>query len=262
MSNTPFDNSFQQQPQGWPQPQQMPAQNPFQQPQSWPQQPQQQPQGWPQPQQMPAQNPFQQPQQPQQPPASGSLDAFQSQRTGGNAKGISWKGIEPGGPGSVVGVTVARDVTDADVQQDTDYQTGAPMFYRDGRPRFHLQVPVELHENHGRNPMDYPGNQATLFVRGDLHKALREAQIKALGHEEAPKKGDMMQISLVEKRDTGQGNPKNIFSVQYAQDISGREQPPAPATTEAPAATEAPAQQQAPLTPEQQAMMERLKAQN
>ncbi|MGO5251704.1 hypothetical protein ACTQ2Q_10195, partial [Atopobiaceae bacterium LCP21S3_F11] len=78
------------------------------------------------------------------PPAQGTLDAFNSQPTGSRPPGLSWKGVEPGQPGSVFTGTVTTDVTDRDVSQDTDPNTKQLKFYRDGRPMFHMAVTLQL----------------------------------------------------------------------------------------------------------------------
>ena len=86
----------------------------------------QQPQGGPGMYQMPQQLPPQQP-----PPVTGTLDECFAQPSSGGGAAISWKDAPIGT--SYAGVVV-RDVTQGDIQQQTDVVTKAPAFFRDGRP--------------------------------------------------------------------------------------------------------------------------------
>lgn len=199
----PAQQGFPQAPQGFPQaPQGYPAQ------QGYPQAPQAGGMGW-QPQQG-----FPQQQAPAgPPPAQGSLDAFNSQPITGRPAGISWKGIQPGQPGSTIMGTVVSDVTDNDVAQDRDPQTQQLKFFRDGRPKFHMAVTLQLAPQ-TYNEASYPGGLATLYVRDRMHSDL-SAAMQAAGLKGAPKAGDVIAVTLIERRQGRGSIPANIYQVQY-----------------------------------------------
>ena len=231
-------------PQGYPQ---APAQPMA--PQGYPQAPAQaggmgwQPQGFPQqgfPQQPPA----------GPPPAQGSLDAFNSQPITGRPAGISWKGIQPGQPEATIVGTVVSDVTDNDVAQDRDPQTQQLKFFRDGRPKFHMAVTLQLAPQ-TYNEASYPGGLATLYVRDRMHSDL-SAAMQAAGLKGAPKAGDVIAVTLIERRQGRGSIPANIYQVQYqpGPGWAGQQAP-----VQAPAPQAQPEHQQAPVQaqPEPQA---------
>ena len=193
------------------------------------------------PQAPPAPYPGQQ-QAPQQPLANGTLDDFYSQPSSGGGPGISWKD-KPIGT-SYAGV-VARDVTNADIQQDTDYRTGTPLTFRDGRPKFLMKVPLKVQPS-----PEFPEGDAVFFVRGQSRDELARA-MSEVGASGAPTAGSAMVITLVERRPSRQGNPANIVQIRY-QPAQGSGQ--APAQPAPPSAAPAvPEQQQAPAVPQFQA---------
>ncbi|MFT4081160.1 MAG: hypothetical protein QM638_01110 [Nocardioides sp.] len=190
------------QPQQYVQPpaQQAPPPYPTQPQQPYPPYPQQ---GYPQ----------QQPQQPQIPLAEGSLDAFYSQPSVGGGPSISWTDKQTQQPkpiGTTYAGIVARDVTNADVQQQTDIKTGQPQVYRDGRPKFAMKVPLKVQPS-----QEFPEGEASWFVKGQARDELVRAMIEA-GVSGSPKAGDAIQVTLVQRRPSGPGmNPANIVQVNY-----------------------------------------------
>lgn len=189
-----------------------------------------------QPFQQPFQPPAQQPQAPAQPLAQGTLDDFYNQPTTGGGPSISWKD-KPIGT-TYVGV-VARDVTQGDVQQQVNFQSKQPEFYRDGRPKFVLKVPLKqlmvLDLNTGQA---FPapefaenGGEGSFYVRGQARDELARAQAEA-NVSGAPKAGDVIQVSLVQRKPSGQGmNPSNVVQIRYTPGQSSAST--APAHTEA-----------------------------
>lgn len=232
-----------QQPYGQPQfpgypPQQAPAPQYPQQgyPAPAPQQyapPVQQPYAQPYPQQYAAPQPA--PQGP--PPAAGTLDDFYNQPSASSGPSLSFKD-KPIGT-QYVGI-VARDVTNADVQQQTDFNTKAPLFYRDGRPKFAMKVPLRLQPS-----SEFPEGEASWYVKGQARDELVRAMAEAGATEAAPKGGVTIVVTLTGRRPSGAGmNPSNVFQVQYhpAQGGTGA---PSPAPVH-PVAQQAPVQQYAP----------------
>lgn len=212
----------------------------------FPQQPQQYAQpGYPQapPQQYaPPQQQFTQPaypaqQAPQQPPApplaTGSIDDYYSQPSAGGGPSISWKDKPIGH--HYIGI-VARDVTNADIQQQTDPQTKQPKFYRDGRPQFVMKVPLIVQPS-----AQFPEGEATLFVRGQMRDELVRA-MSEVGQTGAPTKGATIVVQLAGKRNTG-AIPANQFAIQYQLPGGAGAAPAAPVQP-------APVQQPAPQAPQ------------
>ena len=247
------------------------TQQPYGQPQypAYPQQPQQQfpvqpqpaypPQTYPQPvaPAYPQQGyPQGAPQQaPAQPLASGSLDEFYSQPSSSTGPSLSFKD-KPVGT-EYVGV-VARDVTNADIQQMTDFNTKAPLFYRDGRPKFAMKVPLRVQPS-----QEHPEGEASWYVKGQARDELVRAMAEA-GVDGAPQAGATIVIRLAGKRSSGAGlNPANVFEVRYipagqqgqapqpAQQPVQQVQPgagaPSPAPAPQPVQQYAPPVQQAPV---------------
>lgn len=230
-------------------PQQFP-QAPVQQPQ-YPGFPQQQPGYPPQAPQQYGQVPAAYPQAPQQPPAQplaqGSIDDYYGQPSVGGGPSLSW--TDKQGSPKPIGTTyvgiVARDVTDADIQQQTDFKTQVPLTYRDGRPKFAMKVPLRVDP---QQFPDFPEGEASWYVKGQARDELVRAMAEA-GASGAPKGGAAIAITLVQRRPSGPGmNPANIVQVQYQPPAgAGAPQPPAqaPVAQQAPQApVEQPAQQQ------------------
>lgn len=159
------------------------------------------PQGYPAPQQMP----------PAQPLAQGSLDDYYNQPSSGGGPSISWSvnGMPKPEGTSYAGI-VARDVSNADVQQQTDPKTGQPKFYRDGRPQFVMKVPLKVWPS-----PEFPEGEAVLFVRGQMREELVRAMAE-VGTDGAPKGGDAIQVTLVQRKPSrGGGMPMNVFQISY-----------------------------------------------
>lgn len=181
--------------------------------------------------------PYGAPQQPAAPLATGSLDDFYAQPSSGGGPSIAWStnGV-PKPEGTAYAGVVARDVTSADIQQQTDPKTGQPKFFRDGRPQFVMKVPLRIAPT-----AEFPDGEATLFVRGQMKDELVRAMAEA-GAAESPKGGDQLVIQLVQRKPSrGGGNPMNVFAIRYqAAQTAGAQVPAAP--TPQPAA-QAPVQQ-------------------
>jgi hypothetical protein len=201
----PYYNPQQPQPGYAPQGYPPPAQPQYQQP-GYPPQPQyapQAPQGYP-----PA------PQGPPAPPlARGTLSDFYGQPTAGGGPGLKF---------SVIGTTfsgvIARDVTDADVRQQTDFLTKQPAFYRDGRPKLAMIVPIRL--STGPSP-EFPEGVADWWVKGADRDELMRAMVAAGVQPEDgiyfPKGGDQLSITYTHDKPGRAGmNPTKMKAVQYA----------------------------------------------
>lgn len=237
--------------QGYPDPNQpyaLPLQQPMQ-PQApvYPQQYAPQQYGQPAPQQYG--QPMGQPGQvPSQPLAQGGLDEFYSQPTAGGGPGITWQ--DKAGNKKPLGTTyvgvVARDVTHGDVQQQTNPQ-GMPQYFRDGRPKFQMKVPLKSvmigdgSGQYGPSP-EFPDGEAAWYVRGQARDELTRAMAEA-GVEGAPKAGSTIVVTLVQRRPSGAGfQPANIVQVRYipADGAAGAAQVPAQAPVQPATSVEQP----------------------
>jgi len=190
------------------------------------------PQGYPAPPQQ-----YGQPQQPQQPLATGTIDDYYNQPSSGGGPSISWtsNGM-PKPEGTTYAGIVARDVTNADIQQQTDPKTGAPKHYRDGRPQFVMKVPLKVQQS-----QEHPDGEAVLFVRGQMRDELVRAMAEA-GTGGAPKGGDALQVTLVQRKPSrGGGNPMNVFAIHYTAANGGQAQQAQQQTPSADAPSPAPA---------------------
>lgn len=221
------------------------------------------------------------PAQPRPPLPTGTLDDFYGQPSAGGGPAIKLETIGQ----SIVG-QVARDVTSADVQAQTDMNTGAPRYYRDGRPMFMMIVPLQVQPS-----AEHPEGVAALYVRGQLRDELQRA-MTAVGAEGAPKAGDLIQVTLSGTRASRKPGfqPSKQYSVQYsrpgatpaspspapapaqqvpapapeplAQPAAAPQVPQFPAPVAQPVAAAQPADQQPPalagMTAEQQALFARL----
>lgn len=184
------------------------------------------------------------PQPPAQPLAQGTLDAYYSQPSVGGGPSLSWTDKQSNQPkpiGTSYAGIVARDVTNADIQQQTDFRTQAPLFYKDGRPKFAMKVPLKVQPS-----PEFPEGECSWFVKGQARDELVRAMAEA-GCEGAPKAGALIVVTLVQRRPSGAGmNPANIVQVRYQPPQGAGAPSPAPTPQQAPAPQ--PQAQQQPAT--------------
>ena len=141
------------------------------------------------------------------PVAPGDLTAFFGQPKTGRAPSVSWKGAPDGA--TLQGV-IAEDVSDRDVVPDTDPNTKQVRRFNDGNPKYVLAIPLRVPASPA-----FPEGLATLYARGDVWEKM-QAAMAAAGRQGAPCAGDLVSITLVERKQ-GRGTvPKNVFSVRYA----------------------------------------------
>lgn len=146
---------------------------------------------------------------PQQPPApelaAGTLDAFWAQPSSGG--GAALKFDQPGT--THVGV-VARAITNGDIQQQTVVGSNAPAFFKDGRPKFVMKVPLQVAT--GTNP----DGLAQWFCAGQARDELVRAMAAAGAPEGPPEAGAVIAITFTSTRAAGAGmNPAKVYQVHY-----------------------------------------------
>lgn len=201
----------------------------FQAPQGYPQQyppgqfqPPQQFQGYPAPQMAP----------PAPPLASGTVDDFYAQPTVGGGPGLKFDNVGDSHVGMVNGA--------CSVIQETDFQTKAPKFFRDGRPKFQLVIPLKLPD----------GTDARWFVKGADREELVRAMTEAGAPAGPPEDGALLKITYVENKPVpGVPTPRKVKRVDYRRPQGAQSAPPPQAAAEqpAPAPAAAPPPQAAPV---------------
>lgn len=174
----------------------------------------QQPQGYAPPAQFP-----QQPQQPAQPLASGTIDDFYNQPSSGGGPSLKFEQVGT----RYVGI-VARAVGPGDVQQQTNTQ-GVPLFFKDGRPKFVMKVPLQMQPSE-----QYPEGVAQWYVKGGVKDELSRAMAEAGAPAGAPEAGAVLDITFVGTRNAGVGmNPAKVFQVRYQRPEGAAAVPTQPA---------------------------------
>lgn len=159
--------------------------------------------------------------------AAGSLDAFYSQPSVG--QGASLK-IEAGQ--TVVG-QVARALTDADVQQQTNPQNGAPSFFKDGRPKMIMKVPMLVTPD-----QTHTDGRAVWYCGPAARDELARAMAAVGAPAGPPEAGATISITCTGTRPSGPGmNPAKTWAVQYQRpEGAGQAQQSAPQQPQAPVA--------------------------
>jgi len=186
-----------------PQAPQFPPQ-PFVQP-GYPQQPQQfappvqMPPGYPQPTMAP----------PPQPLAQGSIDDFYNQPSGSGTF-VKWTT-----PGDRLTGVVARAITAADIRQQTTppNQGSQPQFYRDGRPKFEMIVPLRVAPS-----AEVPDGLLALPIRGQDRDELSRAMSEAGAPEGPPEPGALIDIVFTHLAPSrGGGSPRKAKTFSYVR---------------------------------------------
>lgn len=207
------------------------TQMPYAPPMQYPPQPPMQPAapqypGYP-PQQGYAQAPAQyapQPQAPAQPLATGSIDAYYSQPAVGGGAALKFSENNQPLIGQSYVFQVTRPIGNGDIQQQTNAQ-GAPLSFKDGRPKFVMIVPVQLLEPSPH----HPDGLAKWYVKGGTRDELARAMAEAGAPEGPPEHGAVIRVTLTGTRPAGAGNnPAHVFAIQYVRPQGAA--PVAPAT--------------------------------
>ncbi len=171
------------------------------------------PMGYPQPQ-YPAQQPgypmppqgYAPPQQPTPELATGTLDAFYSQPSSGGGAALRFEQV-----GAMHVGVVARAITNGDIQQQTVVGSNAPAFFKDGRPKFVMKVPLQV----AASPAHADG-LAQWFCAGQARDELVRAMAAAGAPEGPPEAGAVVAITFVSTRSAGPGmNAAKTYQVVY-----------------------------------------------
>lgn len=113
-------------------------------------------------------------------------------------------------PGTAYTGVVAREIVNSDVEQQVDPATGRPEFFRDGRPKLQMRVPIKLRALPG-----YPHGTAEWYVREQARDALVHAMAYAGARPGPPEAGAGIHVGYVGDRRTFNGHPMKIYDALY-----------------------------------------------
>lgn len=166
-----------------------------------------------------AQAPYYPPQAPQgyappppaQPLARGSIDDFYDQPAA-SGKSITFD-KKPVGT-SYAGV-VARTLTNADIQQQTEMLTRRPLFYPDGKPKLVMIVPLQMQPS-----QEFPDGRAAWYVKGSERAELERA-MEAAGCKPGtpPEMGAVITITYTGDRPIPNLNPQKVKAITYQRPV-------------------------------------------
>jgi hypothetical protein len=147
--------------------------------------------------------------------ARGTVSDFYAQPSGAGGPALRFPVL-----GTSYSGVIARDVSDSDVKQLTDFQTKQPAFYRDGRPKLALVLPIQL--TTGPSP-EFPSGVADYWVTGadseELIRAMLAAGVRP-GEDglSLPKDGDAITITYTQDKPGRAGmNSAKVKTIQYTQ---------------------------------------------
>lgn len=162
---------------------------------------------------------------------TGTLDSFYEQPSGGGGPSFKFMDAnrQPMIGKSYVGI-VARPVTNADVRAQAD-QSGRPMTYKDGRPKFVLVVPMQVQPS-----PEFPEGVAGWWVKGQARDELARAMAEAGAPAGPPEAGAGIRVTLVGTRPVPGMNPAYQYRIEYVRPVANTAPivPPAPPVQQAP----------------------------
>jgi hypothetical protein len=145
------------------------------------------------------------PQQGQPQLAAGTLDAFWSQPSVGGGAALKFE------VNTQHVFVVPRDVTNADIQQQTNPQNQMPQTYKDGRPKFVMKVPARVAPSQA-----HPEGQAQWYCAGGARDELVRAMSAVGAPQGPPESGAVLIVKCTGTRPSGPGmNPAKTYKVQY-----------------------------------------------
>lgn len=113
--------------------------------------------------------------------------------------------------GTRVGGRILRTPT---VRQQNDFDTGKPKFWDNGDPMMQVVVSVATEQRDPTDPND--DGERAIYIKAQMQQAVREA-VKATGAK-GLEVGGLLHITYIrdEPNSKGRGNPKKIYSAEYA----------------------------------------------
>ena len=131
-----------------------------------------------------------------------------------------------------IGTTVKGTVLKAEVTQQTDFDSGEPKFWDDGKPMLQIVLTIQTDE---RDPdIVNDEGERRIFVKGQMLQALRSA-LRAVGARDITP-GDTIAVQYTGDGEAKRGmNPPKLYAVQVKKgsptaDLLGSQDTPAPPT--------------------------------
>lgn len=122
-----------------------------------------------------------------------------------------------GGTPSVKFPSIGTSVTGTvcrmpEVQQQTDFDSGKPLFWDDNKPKLQAKVVLATAERDPEIPDD--DGERALYVKGQLQKAVAQA-IRAAGAKRLEVGGRLTVTHIAIGESKGKRNPPKIYSAKY-----------------------------------------------
>lgn len=176
--------------------------------------------------------------------ARGTIEDFFNQPSGGMGGVSVTKYFAGRVQGSWIHLRVLKDITNADVRQQTDINQ-VPQTFKDGTPKFVLIIPVQvIGSGDSQHPSVFTEGVGSLWVKGLLKDELTRAMTAGGDPTGIPKAGsEIVMISAGEKPSNRAGfSATKLYQLQYQAPVAD---PTAQSASAIPAAAVVPA----PVTP-------------
>lgn len=144
---------------------------------------------------------------PPAPLAQGSITDFYTQPVGGSGAFLKFEQ-----PGVVHAGFIARAIAQGDIRQVTTppQQGSVPQFYKDGRPKFEMLVPLKVIPSQAN-----PDGMATWAVRGGDRDELTRAMAEAGAPEGPPEADAFVQITFTHEQKGRGGIARKVKQIVY-----------------------------------------------
>jgi hypothetical protein len=113
-----------------------------------------------------------------------------------------------------------RIVRVGDPMQQRDFATGAPKFWDKAEREPMMQLPIDVQTDEVDPEILGDTGVRTIYVKGDLKRAVTEALRKA-GVRGAPKVSGDLKVAWIAEEPSSKGNPKKIYAAQYTAPAAG-----------------------------------------
>jgi len=112
-----------------------------------------------------------------------------------------------------VGTTVTGTIVrEPELQQQTDFDTGEPLTWPDGRPRMQVRVILQTDERDPQIPGD--NGERAIYIKGNLQKAVAQA-VRAAGANRLEVGGKLSVTYSSDGVAQGRKNPPKLYSAKY-----------------------------------------------
>lgn len=128
-----------------------------------------------------------------------------------------------------IGTTVTGTITrDPEVMQQTDFDSGKPKFWDDGKPMLQAKVVLATTERDPQVPDD--DGERAIYIKGGLQKVVAQA-VRAAGAKRLDVGGVLSVSYIADGERKGKLNPPKVYSATYeAPDPLVRVADPGPST--------------------------------